>query len=335
MQSKLAGVIITAVIGVVILASVFLPVMDGAMTTSGDPVTINNPSFYPFPMSKYDEDKTIVIDSPAGSTSNSTTTITVDGVSYSPSTMGGTIFIQASNWYGFLQPSYNTTAVGSVRGYEDDGTAITANFSFGQKQTIEYAHTTKTTTITTYEYSTDTSSVVVDGAKTDAIYGPAPDGKYSVYRASITDYKLQDMAWGESSLNDKTLVASGGTTNVTVGGVTLVLDYLLSDGVVYGVTNNPQYAVAGTYVITGTPSLIDGTTDLYDGIGLTITFTITNTSTEDSETVTMTPDMGLVLSKAQGHKDSGTVYSLLGVVMICAVIGAVLYVASAVLARRE
>ena len=334
-MAKIVSAIMASIIGIVILVSVFVPVIGDAQTTTGDPMTIDNESFYHIPISKYDKDMTIIVDSPLGSTSNATTTITVDGETYAPSAKGGMIFFMASNWYGFLQPTFNTSGVGSVRGYADDGTSITANFAFGQKSTIEYDHATKTTTITTLTYSTETSAVVVSDAPTKAIYGPDPAGGYGYYRANIDGYRLQEMAWTSDTMNSNKFVATGGTVNITVNGVAVVVDYLLSDGVVYAAVSNSQYTVTGEYAITGDSELVNGTTDIYDGVGLELTLTVTKTGTEESTTSTFVPDYGLMLSAAHGHKNSGTAYDLLGVVMIVTIAGALLYIVSIAVLRRE
>jgi hypothetical protein len=80
----------------------------------------------------------------------------------------------------------------------------------------------------------------------------------------------------------------------------------------------------------GTPTLKEGTTDLYDG--LEPKFVITD---GDGNTAEYQPYRSFVLNEAKGHASAGAAYSLLGALPIIVIVSLVLAATAAIVSKRE
>lgn len=310
MKTNILTLVITLTLGTILAGSLLMPVISETQTNLGDVTTINNENNQP--------------------TADYTNRDIVMTITAANDDDGYAIYV---NDVGYEKPAltrialisdrliiYATSVVGrSVElRYWDDANSTEVSTNVTADVTVGYTHTTRTLT-----YS--------DGTR-DITYTDVPyvfcwdkDGQYgevlnnNTYPSKV--FRMSDIENGNWGVFD---TAGAFTINgVTHQGIITASKY----GVTALFADNPDWTVTLDY---GTPTLKEGTTDLYNG--LAPKFIITDTEGNFTESG---PSRSFVLNEAHGHESAGAAYSLLGAIPIMVIIGLVLAATAAIMVKRN
>lgn len=291
---------IFAAIGVLVFASLLVPVVSDAMVDNGEPITYTNGGTNPLTMDYYDRDFTITYDDGV---------LTLDDYSLSRSTTDYRVM-----YWEYGRMVFNRTTAGNALSFTDYRLASTSNLNVACTVNYDYdeheitvVRTSDNEVVYTFEAET------VMAMKTNGNYvfiGSTGIGN-SYYRLDMID------AFTLGYID----------THFDYQGDNIEVIYNKHGFELYGMPEGVNYTV--TMDIVG-KTLVNGTTDIYQGGTPTFTIVIDG---EDEPIVESAYRFGqAVIKEVNGHQTSGALYDMLGVlpiavicVLIFGVLGAALY----------
>ena len=310
MNTKLIPLIITLVVGIILAGSLLIPVINDAKTTIGDATIINNENITP--TADYTQNDLIMTVTPAD-----------DAEGYA-------VYI---NDVGYAKPS--TTKVGLI----SDRLFVNISSTSGRSAEIRYWDETNLTEVSTnvtadltITYTHANHELVYESGTTTFTYEDVlfifvwdENGQYGEV-TNNTAYP--NKVFRMESINDNSWGVFDYAANFTLGEETHRGMITMSK---YGLNSyfegSPEWTVSFEY---GTPTLKEGTTDLYTG--LQPYFRVTDA---DGNTQTYEPYRAFILNEAKGHESAGAAYSLLGAIPIMVIIGLVLAATAALVTKRN
>ena len=308
-RTNLLTLVITLTLGVILSGSILMPVITDAQTNLGNATIINNENITPT------ADYTL---------NDFTMTLTAanDGDGYA-------VYV---NDVGFEKPSRSKVALISdfllVHASSESGRSAEIRY-WDVENSVEYSPNVNDPITITYTHNDHKLTYVVGSTtiifeNTSFVFVWDENGQYGEV-ISYSDYPSK--AFRMESINDQSWGVFEYAGSFTVGEET---HRGLITQTKYGIESyfaeDPNWTVTLEY---GTPTLKDGTTDLYDG--LEPKFVITD---EDGNTAEYQPYRSFVLNEANGHQTAGAAYFLLGAIPIMVII-ALIMVAVGVVARRN
>lgn len=332
---NLMKIIISLVVGVVLFSAILVPSVGTALVTAGDEITKTNASPTNQYCDYYTDDVTIVFDSPDGSTTNATTTITIGDYSTDMSTVGISEILFVGDTFYIQLSAYGSTSMGIIRGAYD-GNVLNANLNLGYKYTLEYDASEELVTLTSLNNNTSVEATVFE-VTSSVFFAIKEDGAYSLTRETYSSgqYAYANMAIDMDNVSNGTLGVLTSTYGMTIDGQSITVIYTVTTAGVQALSYTEGYTVTGTVAVSGDLTLVDGTTDIYTGGTPVITLTITNDTTQESVTSTTTPEAAYILREVDGHADSGANYSLISIIPLLVLVGLVLGAIGSLIARRD
>lgn len=324
----LTAVLVSAILGVILLATVVAPIVSDGQTTVGNPITKSNGDLISYEEygQYWDEDLVFTAVSPADATTAGDTVYSVNG--------------EAVNMRG---PTYNSHIIlTSDNVILQAGTSGNTNYSFDIVYTDEDGYHNqlvglgKSATIT-YSKSAGTINVLSEDYEIDSTI-PAT---YCFSVSNTPDYEFVNNATTFPSffITDKEINGrSGGvidqySASFTIGEATIPAAIISDIGGTRVVYDHTLYEgeLKAELVFEGL-HIADGTTDIYTGG--TPKFVITTESGDEVTPDEVTPSRSYIISEVTGHATSGSLYSMLGIIPIVVAIGIVLGIVSMAIVNR-
>lgn len=301
MQSdNLIKLIVGAALGVLLFASFAMPLLIDSQAISGDPITYTNGGTSPLRMDYYEEDFTMTY---------ADDTVTLGDYSLERDTTDYRVMY----WeYGRIVLNNSSASTDLI--IYDYRTTTTTSITYAC--TIEYDFSESTITVVA---TSDSSTVTTITAET--VMAIKEDGDY----AFIASTSMSGVYYTQEAAENGTLGFLD--TYTTYNDTTLEVVANIDGVSVYGLPDGTEYT-ASVEVVGG--SLVDGTTDVYTGGTPTFTIVI------GDDTITeATYRFGqAALYEIDGHKSSGAMYDMVGLLPLLLVVALVLgIIASAVRAR--
>ena len=330
-MNKITGLVIALVVGGLLVGGLLAPTVAGIQNTVGDSTTITNPTPSHNYCDYYTEDVTIIFDSPAGSTTNATTTISIGDYQTNMSVEGITEVLFIGDTFYIQINSSGNNSMGIIRGVYN-GTSMNGTMSLATQYTLEYIASTGAISLTALNHSTNTETTVFE-VTSSVFFAIHENGKYSLTRETYQGgtYAYENMAIDPANIDNHTLGASASTTNITVDGTQIYVVWSLTKNGITAGTTTAGYTVTGTVEVAGTLELVDGTTDIYKGGTPTITLTaVKDDDPNATATVTFVPEASYILNKVSGHATAGPYYVMFGVLTLLAIVMLVVVAANGI-----
>lgn len=335
METKnIMQIMIVALVGAIILVG-FVPVIGATQDNIGDSITITNPSPLVNYCDYYTDDVVIVFDSPLGSTTNTSTTITIGDWYTDVSTAGITeVLFIGDTFFIQISPAGNAL-MGIIRGIYE-GVSLNQNMVLETEYTLEYSVSDGNVKLTSLKHSDNTTATVFE-VSTSVFFAVHENGGYSLTRETYAGgrYAYENMAIDPANITTGKLGASAGTTSLTVGESTISVVWTLTDRGVQCATTTAGYTLTGTVNVEGTLTLVEGTTDIYKGGTPTITINaVKDDDPSVTGSITFTPEASYVLRTVNGHATTGALYDVYGLIPLIVAVGLLMFVITAILIRR-
>ena len=302
----LTAVIVSAILGVILLVTVVAPIVSDGQTTTGDPITLTNNS--PIVLREVEPGDVLKCTSTYDTTSHNTWTLNDEPVTtLTTSSLGWNVGVMSDGFY--MQ----------ILGAENSNMAIWYDMT-STSAAINYVNSaTETNTLRTYTvtFGDGTITTVFDsGSGSPSTKTYEYSWGYSICPYGEGEY-CAPVSGGVGIVKDPNQVILCGA--YTSGDLDTM--YYYKDGQTY--VSNDAYTMTANI----TTAVHTGTTDIYDA-------TVSVDMTDGTDTETFTPYRILVPYEVTGHADSGSLYSMLGVIPIVVAIGIVLGVVSMAIVNR-
>lgn len=334
MASKygIIGVVMTVLIGIILVGSVLAPTIDDIQRTAGDEITISNDYDNSLKGDYYNEDVTIVISSDNTATSVADATFTINGTEYTnPST--GQKPIAFGDGFRLAVNGGSSASMGTIRGVDGDGNAVTTSLALGRTLTMTYTATTGEVVMTLVATSDPDTVLNTYTFTTTTLFAWKNDGNYVYYSSgSFTDVAITELRMANKTAGVFWYMNLSG---VTVGEETIPYDvYVCTSGENIRPTSTTNYTLSASITVDDL-ELYDGTTDIYTGGTPVLTVTFKDTNGDVALAQDVTPSESFVYVEAVGHEASGTEYALYGAVLVVAIVAVALVGFRSFLGNRD
>jgi hypothetical protein len=301
-MNKLIQYSVMAAVGVLVFASLLVPIVSEGMTTAGDPVTYTNPTF-----AVYKEVE-------AGDVLKCTSTF-VDNTRTNVWTLNDQVVNPVTGSYAWNPGVLSDGLYVGVFGADNNSLAnyyVIADSTHTQRYLSASTSTTTNVEYTltfgngTVSVIKDTSEEIVTAPYTWAYcICPLADGEYCSAVADGTGYVYAN--------SDVTMCGAytSGELDTT---------YYYHNGVNY---TGSDFEMETTISKT----LVNGTTDVY-------TASVSVSMTDGDTTETFVPYRVLVPYEVTGHATSGAVYDMLGIIPLLVIVGLIMGIVGVVVTRR-
>ena len=311
MKTNILTLVITLVLGVILAGSLLAPVVSEAQNTM-TAVTYTNEGFMDMDKMSYletDYKITYSVDTNGHNIATvefGNSTATIDGANYNfdPRIM---LFDE-----GRIGITHNINSVNT--GYVDMFEASNSTVSMKNGGTVEYDHSANTITVINQPdaepvtYSANHVIACVENGTYVQVNSNQFSQKY--FTESLAETGKLGYFWGSISYNSKTY-------HVTV-----------SEGEIYSVQlDADEIEWSGEVSVTGSATLVNGTTDIYTGGAPSVVITIGGTDYTASITY------AAILKNIPGHEVSSTA-SLLGAIPILVIVAILMVAVGAIAYRR-
>lgn len=322
--------VLIIVVGIIITATLLVPIIQDVQHTAGTPVTYNNAEISGFDEhgQYYTEDMTMVIHSPVDASTVLDTTVTVNDeqIHLRTPTWNQHEILVSDNVVILLNTSSSTGALAFIF-YEMSsqiGVPIRTDL------TIMYNASERVITVEYTDVSDMQSKTIVTSAT--SVFAVSNNQDY-VYVNAASQFLSMYISENEMKNNTGGVIYSYGAS-IAVGTDTILVA-AVSDRLgtrILGVVGATQdYTYTSSIEFRGL-TLVDGTTDVYTG-GQPV-FILTVSDGVNEYTGEFVPVRSFIISEVTGHRDGGAIFSLYGVIPIMVLI-AILMVAINLVRNRQ